>query len=107
MHVWREALLDVRDQLANACGGLHRIGTGQLVNGDYCSGPAIQATDDAVVVRAEFDSRDIFHANDSAIWGFTDPDVFKLLRRCSAALRHHPISELLVRGSRFAAQLTS
>ncbi len=107
IHVLGKALLHLGHQFADACGGLDRIGTRQLVNGDYCGGPPIQATDNAVIVRAQFDSRDIFHANDSAIRSFTDHDVFKLLGRRQTPLRQHRICELLVRGSWLTAQLTS
>src|SRR4029077_17344404 len=50
--------------------------------------------------------RDIFHANDSSIRSFADDDIFKFLRRSQTALSKNGISELLVRGSGFAAELT-
>ena len=107
IHVLREALLHLGHQLADAGGRLDRIGTGQLVNGDDCGGLAIQAVDNAVILRAQFDPGDVFHADDSAIRRFTDDDVFKLLRRRQTALSENGIRELLARRSRFAASLTS
>ena len=62
-----------------------------------CGGLAIQAVEYAVILRAQFDPGDVFHADDSAIRSFTDDNVFKLLRRCQAALSENGIGELLAR----------
>ena len=64
IHIFREALLHLGHQLADAGGGLDRIGAGQLVDGDDGGGLTIQAADNAVVLRAQFDSGDVFHSND-------------------------------------------
>jgi len=85
---------------------LDRVGTRQLVNDDDCGRLAVQAADDTVIVRTQFDPGDIFHANDSAVRSFTDDDVFKFSGRGQAAFRKHRISELLARQSRLAANLT-
>ena len=85
---------------------MDRIGAGQLVDRDDRGGLAIQAADNAVVLRAQLDARDVFHANYSAIRGFPHNDVSELLRRSQAALSQHGIGELLVPRSRLAANLT-
>ena len=92
-----KALLHLRHELADARDGLHSIGSGQLVDGNCGAGLAIQAADQAVVLRAQFDARHISHANDAAIRRFADDDVAELFRRRQAALSQHGIGELLVR----------
>ena len=47
----RKALLHLDHQLSNARGCLHRVRTGQLVDRDDDGGLAIQAADNAVVLR--------------------------------------------------------
>ncbi len=102
----REALLHLGHQLSDTRGRLHGIGTRQLVDRDNDGGLAIQAADDAVVLCAQFDAGDVLHANDSAIWRLAHDHVFELFWRAQATLRKHGISELLVRGSWFASDLT-
>ena len=107
IHIAGEALLHLRHQLADTCRRLNRIGSGQLVNGDNRGRFAIQAADNAVILRAQFNPGDVFHSDDAAVRSFTDDDVFKFLRRRETALSENGISELLVRGSWFAAYLAS
>ena len=73
---------------------------------DDRGGLAIQAAENAVVLRAQLDPGNVFHAHDSAIRSFADDNVFELLRRCQAALSKNGIGELLARRSWFAANLT-
>ncbi len=101
----REALLHLGHQFSNPCGRLDSIGTGQLVDGDNDGGLAIQPADNAVVLCAQLDAGDVFHANNSAIWRLAHDHVFKLFRGRQATLRKHGICELLVCGSRFTAHL--
>ena len=105
IHVFREALLHLGHQLSDACGRLDRIGAGQLVDRNDRGGFAIQAADNAVVLSAQLDARDVFHANDSAIRGLADDDVSEFFRRSQTALSKNGIGELLVLGSRLAANL--
>src|SRR6266478_5209599 len=107
IHVLREALLHLGHQLSDASGGLDRIGTWQLVDRDNDGGLAIQATDNAVVLCAQLDAGNVFHANGTAIWRLAHDHVFELFRGRQAALRKHGISKLLVRESWLAAHLTS
>jgi len=93
----REALLHLGHQLSDASGRLHGIGTGQLVDGNNDGGLAIQAADNAVVLCAQLDAGNVFHANGPAIWRLAHDHVFELFRGRQAALRKHGISELLVR----------
>src|SRR5260370_25184020 len=59
------------------------------------------------MVRGQLDARDIFHANDPAIRGFSYHHIPKLFRRSQTALSTDRIGELLVRGSWRTADLTS
>src|SRR5205085_4125200 len=77
----------------------------QLINRDDSAGLAIEAADHAVILRAQFDSRDVLHADDSAIWSRAHHDVSELLGRGQAALRENGIGKLLVLGRGIAADL--
>ena len=70
------------------------------------SGLAIQATDHAVVLCAQFNAGHVFHPDDATIRRFADDDVAKLFRRFQASLSKHGIGELLVFWSRFTSDLT-
>ena len=89
------------------CDGLHSIGSGQLVDGNDGAGLAIQATDQAVVLRAQLDSGHVSDSNGPTVRRFAHDDVAELFRRSQAALSQHGIGELLVALSRLAADLTS
>ena len=99
-------MLHLGHQLADALYCLNCIGSGQLVNGDTGSGLAIQATERAVVLCAQFDPGDIFYPNDATIGLLAHDDVAKLFRRLQASLSQHGIGELLVRKGRLSSDLT-
>lgn len=71
------------------------------------AGFPFQAADQAVVLRTQLDAGHIFHADDATVRCFAHDDVAELLRCCQTSLRQHGVGVLLVRGSRFASDLTS
>src|SRR4029077_20797279 len=85
---------------------LDRIGTGQLVDEDDGGGLPIQAAKNAVILRAQLDSSNVFHSNLAAIRSFPQDDVSELFRRRQTALSNNRVGELLIVGSRLGTDLT-
>ena len=104
--VFGKALLHLGHELPDTCRRLHRIGAGQLVNRDHGGGLAIQAADQVVILRAQFDPRHVPHSNCAAIRSLAHDDVSKLFRRGQTALSPDGIGELLVPRSGLASDLT-
>ena len=67
---------------------------------------AIQAADDAVVLRAQLGAGDVFHTNSPAIWCFAQDNVVEFLWCPQTALSQHGIGELLVLRRRLTSNLT-
>jgi len=65
---------------------LKGVRSGKLVNGNDGAGLAIQPADRAVVLLAQLDSRNVFHAHDPAIRSFANNDAAEFFRRCQTAL---------------------
>jgi len=61
---------------------LKGVRSGKLVNRNDGAGLAIQPTDRAVILLAQFDSGNVFHAHDPAIRSFANNDAGEVLRRC-------------------------
>ena len=61
---------------------------------------------DAVVLRAQFDSRHVANADNPGFGSFAKDDLLELLRRGEAALRANGVGERLSFGNRFAAHLS-
>ncbi len=78
--VLREALLHLGQELSDPLHSLHSVGPGQLIHGDGGCGLAIQTTDQAVVLCAQFYPGHVFHPDDATIRRFADDDVAKLFR---------------------------
>src|SRR6202044_4283590 len=77
------------------------------IDGNDAAGLAIQATNQAVVLRAQFDSGHVFDSNGAPIRCFAHADVTELFRRSQASLSQHGIGKLLVTLSRFSTDLAS
>ena len=60
VEILREALLALGHQFADGESGLDGIASGRLIDGEKSGGLAVEAADDAVVLRAELDAGDIF-----------------------------------------------
>ena len=96
----------MRHQLANAGGGLHGIGTGELVDSDNrCRLTAI-AAHQVVGLRAQFKSGHIFQAQNGAVGIGAHDDLAELFCGKQPALCPHRVSEFLPSWNGFAADLS-
>ena len=87
-------------------GGIHGIGSRQLIDRDDSARLSVQVAGHAVVLRAQFHSRHVADAHNPGLGSFANDDLLELLRRREAALRAHRVSERLSFGNRFAAHLS-
>ena len=78
-----------------------------MVNRNDGAGLAIQPTNRAVVLLAQLDSSNVFHAHDPAIRSFANNDAAEFFRRCQTALCQQRIGVLLITESRLATDLAS
>jgi len=79
----------------------------KLVNRNDGARLAIQPADRAVILLAQFDSRNVFHAHDPAVRSFANNDAAEFFRRCQTALCQQRIGVLLITRGRLAADLAS
>ena len=101
-----EALLHLRHELPDALDSLDSVGAGQLVDGKAGCRLAIQATDHAVILRAQLRSGHVFNTNSPSIRCFAHDNVAELFWRGQSPLSQHGIRELLVTLSWLAANLS-
>ena len=87
-------------------GRLHGIRPWQLIHRDDRARLSVQMTDDGVVLRAEFDPRDVLDPHDPAVWSRANDDLLELLRGRQPSLRLHRVAELLPLRRGLAADLT-
>src|SRR5262249_3191911 len=73
-------------QLLHALRCLDRVRTWQLVDGDDRARLAVVIALDRVVLRPQFNARDVFYAHDAAIGCGADNDLFKILGCDQASL---------------------
>ena len=106
VHVFREALFHLSHEFSYARGCMHRVGTGQLIRGDDCAGLSVQTSSNAVVLRAEFDSRHVLDAHDATVRRFAHDDLPEFFRRGQPALRENRVGKLLSLGRGFSAGLS-
>ena len=69
-------------------------------------GLSVQVADDGVVLRAQFDPRDVLDAHDPAVRSRANDDLLELLGRRQPALRPHRVTEFLPLRRGLAADLT-
>src|SRR5207244_5546711 len=103
--IFGKALLHPGHELADTLRGLKGVRSGKLVNRNDGAGLAIQPTDRAVILLAQFDSRNVFHAHGPAIRSFANNDAAEFFRRCQTALCQQRIGVLLITQSRLATAL--
>src|ERR1700733_1259808 len=77
--VLREALLHLGHELTDALDRLNRVGSGQLIHGNGRARLTIQASHQAVVLRAQFDASHVFDANGPTVRPFAHDHVAELL----------------------------
>ena len=99
----REALAQAVQIGPDLSSGLHRIGAGREIDADRDRRLAIEAAFDVLVLGAEFDPRDIAHAQQRAVGIGAQHDIAELLGRRQAALRLHIHLELLILADRAGA----
>ncbi len=85
---------------------MHRIGARQLVSGDDGAGFSVEAAEDAVTLRAKFDTSDVFDAHHTTERCFADNNLAELFGRGETTAGTHRVGKLLTLGGRFAANLT-
>jgi hypothetical protein len=100
-------LLHLRHELPDTLHGLDSVGSGQLVDGNDGAGLAIEATDYAVVLRAQFDSGYVFNSNGSTVCRFAYDNVAELFWRRQPTLGQYGIGELLILLSWLSPDLAS
>ena len=90
---------------AHRIGELQRIRTRQLEDGDGDRGTAVEHAAQGIVVRAEFEPRDVAQVRGLAVRPVLDHDVLEFLLGLQAALGIDDILELGSRHRRLAADL--
>src|SRR5260370_24343622 len=105
--IFGKRLIHRAHEVAESLGGLKGVRSGKMVNRNDGAGLAIQPANRAVVLLAELDSSNVFHAHDPAIRSFANNDAAEFFRRCQTALCQQRIGVLLITGSRLATDLAS
>ena len=105
VEVRREALFDLRHELFGSLGGVNGVGAGQLVEGDEGGRFAVEATDDVVGLRSQFDAGDVLESHEGPVRLRSNDDFAEFLLTLQSALGTDRIGELLPRGHRLRADL--
>ena len=105
IEVRRKALFELCHELFGSLGGVNGVGAGKLVEGDEGGRFAVEATDDVVGLRSQFDAGDIPEAHKGPVRLGPYDDLPELLLTLQAALGPDRVGELLPGGHRLRADL--
>ena len=101
LHAGRKALGQLGHELLRLAGRVERVAARRLVEGDDGGRLALEAALDIVILRAEFDARHVFEAEDGAVCIGPHHDLAEFLDRGEITLADHGVGEFLTGRDRF------